>query len=447
MDEHLAEGYNRALRQDPNVCPNCGGTSIISVNARAFLTVSGDRECRDCSCRWSPGWGKLTAVAMLLPGLPGLAIILMGFRDAYSLFVERGEMSILRALTLSLGSLGIGIAMLSCCWFAIGVLRGRCGHPAVQECGDDVSTRKRKAISPHALLTALLTEVSEREDITPDLLVAMGKQLASGEVSQHSTPEIGFPRTTAFAPSDGELAAMALMEIGKRALRHPETRELLAIRETVALIPELAGTDRESAMDAICACGPSALKKAISLPQISSVETILVEILRTRRDHPRICRVAIRSLRSLREYSDDVIPEVALFLSKTTVEDEDGSQGGYWLLGTGDTDFYSVRAEAARLLEEAGSHALGALAHGLKSLATAPLAAEVLGRIGSASVSVLLEAFYKVPRETRLDIVDALGVIGDNSREVIAFLETAEQNETKWLARRRIKKAIRKLMA
>ncbi len=52
------------LRQNPRLCPNCGGKKIARIDRGA--DVVGKRRCKRCGCFWEPPWSRFTVWASMV---------------------------------------------------------------------------------------------------------------------------------------------------------------------------------------------------------------------------------------------------------------------------------------------------------------------------------------------------------------------------------------------
>jgi hypothetical protein len=139
MAKSVAVPYPRELesrlRKDPRSCPNCGGRHIETVaTPKNEVTVSGNRRCRDCGCRWRPRMPRWGGYVLLVFGLSLAAAIVcfLGWalsRDSWgSLF--RSDMIGFAGLTL----MSIPMLSLTIC-YGWGVIRGTRGAAKIQESG------------------------------------------------------------------------------------------------------------------------------------------------------------------------------------------------------------------------------------------------------------------------------------------------------------------------
>lgn len=146
-DDHAARisELTKALRKDPARCPNCGGGNIGRIEKK-FISVSGERKCRDCGCLWSPGWSKLAGLAACLLGLAlGITCVVATPYLGWQIYSGRyfaGDLhppSTLLKIRVYLGPVFGAIGAVVFLGFGIKGLRvllGRRGQPEVLEPGE-----------------------------------------------------------------------------------------------------------------------------------------------------------------------------------------------------------------------------------------------------------------------------------------------------------------------
>jgi hypothetical protein len=118
-------------RKDPRACPNCGSRHIKTVaTPENEITVSGNRSCRDCGCRWRPALPKWGGYVALVAG-SAFAATIMG-AVLLSVCMPFSGYNMVKITALTIIGIPFTVATIRYSW---GVVRGTRGELKILQPG------------------------------------------------------------------------------------------------------------------------------------------------------------------------------------------------------------------------------------------------------------------------------------------------------------------------
>lgn len=276
-----------------------------------------------------------------------------------------------------------------------------------------------------------LNTVTECDRVGPDVLLAVARLLSDSSIWDPSPdqPALG---PTKFVVVVGHLAVALFPKLGGKSQD--------AIRILIQKIPELTGTERITAMDAVCAVGPEALYSAIKSIEDSTknVVPIIQEILEERKRYHRICAVAIRVLGLLGAEAEGAVSSIVYFLSKKYSEEITNT--GYDLIGTVANIGTPAEEAGKALVQIVPEEIPQLLSDAMDSVRDHSSLFPVFRAIGPTASPLLIKILRNESRNVRLEAARILTEVARGSLDVEEALNQAVKREKGWFTRRRMKK-------
>ncbi|MCP4375809.1 MAG: hypothetical protein GY794_06500 [bacterium] len=130
------------LRLSPKQCPACGGTDIRRISNATSIVCN--RECKECSCLWSPQWSRANGYTAAVLGFAiAGGCLIVGPLGIWQLwtgeYAQQWDLTLfankVRAYVGPFAALICFPLMVKLGLHGVGVLRGTKGQPTVRRIG------------------------------------------------------------------------------------------------------------------------------------------------------------------------------------------------------------------------------------------------------------------------------------------------------------------------